>query len=328
MEGFYKYKEIYKKEIEDFYAKHYESLKKQKMSNEERIDSLNGLKKKEIKFVGALGSSEVRLSWINKKGYVISKYAEYRVWKKFNEDNHELFGIRRENIIDKSELDELKLFIYNKRSKHKMNVKYDALESDGCVLIDVNDNFKYKKVSVKKNRDKIKEVIVKDYYDSDLSQKLFSVDEDGKKIKRFKVNKDKVLRFYRDRKQLFSDLDKIYYPSCRWIIKKFEHFLEYENNIGWFLDRIICTIYYEVKYGKLLPYSGRLSDMESKGYINRGSVNAIVMSKRDDMGDSDEEMIKWIIGYKERKKKYDDDYKVKKVLRKGIKDNFDFYEVE
>ena len=46
------------------------------------------------------------------------------------------------------------------------------------------------------------------------------------------------------------------------------------------------------------------------------------------MKDSDEKMIEWISGYKERKKEYDDDYKVKKVLDKGIKDNFDFFDVE
>lgn len=49
--------------------------------------------------------------------------------------------------------------------------------------------------------------------------------------------------------------------------------------------------------------------------------------KRRYMKDSDEKMIEWISGYKERKKEYDDDYKVKKVLDKGIKDKFSWIEV-
>ena len=64
-----------------------------------------------------------------------------------------------------------------------------------------------------------------------------------------------------------------------------------------------------------------------KGYISNGSINTVAMFKRDDMGDSDEKMIEWISGYKERKKEYDDDYKVKKVLDKGIKDKFSWIEV-
>ena len=38
-----------------------------------------------------------------------------------------------------------------------------------------------------------------------------------------------------------------------------------------------------------------------KGYISGDLINDVIM-------------IKWISGYKERKKKYDDDYKVRKVI--------------
>ena len=67
--------------------------------------------------------------------------------------------------------------------------------------------------------------------------------------------------------------------------------------------------------------------MKMKGYISDNLINDVVMMKRRYVKDSDENMIKWISGYKERKKKYDDDYKVIKVLDKGIKDNFSWIEV-
>ena len=304
MEGIRKYKEIYKIRIEECFDRYYNGYKKEEISNEERLKRLKSLINKKIWWVGKSGGV-VRNEWVNKGGYIISKVAEYSVWSKINEDNYKLFGIGLKNFIDESELDKLKVYIKSKKSIHHYDIKYDVLEEEGCVWIDINDDFKYKNVSVKKNKDKVKEVIIEDYYDSD--NKFFNVDKDGKKIKRFKVNKGKVLRFYRDRKQLFIDL--------------------VDNNIAWFLDRIICEVYYEVKDGKLLAYSHRLQDMIKRGYISSGISNVVAMFKRDCMGDSDEKMIEWISGYKERKKEYDDDYKVKKVLDKGIKDKFSWIEV-
>jgi len=325
MEGIRKYKEIYKIRIEECFDRYYNGYKKEEISNEERLKRLKSLINKKIWWVGKSGGV-VRNEWVNKGGYIISKVAEYSVWSKINEDNYKLFGIGLKNFIDESELDKLKVYIKSKKSIHHYDIKYDVLEEEGCVWIDINDDFKYKNVSVKKNKDKVKEVIIEDYYDSD--NKFFNVDKDGKKIKRFKVNKGKVLRFYRDRKQLFIDLDENYVRISRWLNKRYQHILECDNNSASFCDRIVCEVYYEVKDGKLLAYSHRLQDMIKRGYISSGISNVVAMFKRDCMGDSDEKMIEWISGYKERKKEYDDDYKVKKVLDKGIKDNSDFFDVE
>ena len=326
MEGIRKYKEIYKNGIEISFDRYYNGYKKEEISNEERLKRLKSLINKKIWWVGKSGGV-VRNEWVNKGGYIISKVAECRVWKEINKDNRKLFGIGLENFIDESELDELKVYIKSKKSIHDFDVKYDVLVKEGCVWIDINDDFKYKNVSVKKNKDKVKEVIIEDYR-SDLHKKFFNVDKDGNKIKRFKVNKDKVLRFYRDRKQLFIDLDESYVRISRWLNKRYQHILECDNNSASFCDRLVCEVYYEVKDGKLLAYSHRLQDMIKRGYISSGISNVVAMFKRDCMGDSDEKMIEWISGYKERKKEYDDDYKVKKVLDKGIKDNFDFFDVE
>jgi len=327
MEGIRKYKKIYKNSISIGFDRYYNGYKKEEISNEKRCKRLEGLRNKNIYWVGARGSIDVRNSYINKGGYIISKVAECRVWKEINKDNHKLFGIGLENFIDESELDKLKVYIKSKKSIHHFDLKYDVLVKEGCVLIDVNDDFKYKNVSVKKNKDKVKEVIIEDYYGSDLHKKFFNLDEEGKKIKEFKVNKDKVLGFYRDRKQLFKDLDKSYVNISRWLNKRYQHILECDNHSGWFLDRIVCEVYYDVKDGKLLTYSDRLHDMKIKGYISDDLVNEIVMMKGTYMTDSDEKMIEWIRGYKERKKEYDEDYNVKKVLGNDIKDNFSSIEV-
>ena len=71
-----------------------------------------------------------------------------------------------------------------------------------------------------------------------------------------------------------------YLKISRWVNKRYGYVLEFDNNIAWFLDRIICTVYYEVKDGKLLPYSGNLHDMKIKGYISDDLINDVVMMKR------------------------------------------------
>ena len=144
---------------------------------------------------------------------------------------------------------------------------------------------------------------------------MFNVDVDGKKIKRLKVNKDKVLIFYRDRRKLLSNMNESYLKISRWLNKKYEYKLELDNNSSSFLDRVCCTVYYEVNDGKLLVYSSRLQDMINRGYISSGLCNVVAMFKRNVMGDSDEKMIEWISGYNKRKVEYDKEYEVRKVLK-------------
>ena len=314
MEGIRKYAEIYKNGIHLGFANLYNDLKKEDISNNDRLKKIKGLVDNNLYHIGKVGGV-VRKKWINKQGYILSKQIEYIIWNKINEDNHKIFGIGWDNFIDTSELKEL-IVLINKRTKNKKwDAKLRRIEKDGGLLVDVEDNFKYKKVSVRKNRVKVKEVIVEDYFGSDFEKKMFNVDVDGKKIKRLKVNKDKVLIFYRDRRKLLSNMNESYLKISRWLNKKYEYKLELDNNSSSFLDRVCCTVYYEVNDGKLLVYSSRLQDMINRGYISSGLCNVVAMFKRNVMGDSDEKMIEWISGYNKRKVEYDKEYEVRKVLK-------------
>ena len=91
MEGIRKYKKIYKNSISIGFDRYYNGYKKEEISNEKRCKRLEGLRNKNIYWVGARGSIDVRNSYINKGGYIISKVAECRVWKEINKDNHKLF---------------------------------------------------------------------------------------------------------------------------------------------------------------------------------------------------------------------------------------------
>lgn len=173
MEGIRKYKEIYKNGIELEFDDLYKKLKKEEISNEERLKILVDNKLWKVGKVAGV----VRNEWKNKEGYILSKKIEYIIWDIVNKDNYKLFGVGWNNFIDNSELNELIEFINKKTTNKKWDAKLGKLEKQGGLLIDVEDNFKYKKVSVRKNRDKVKEVIFEDYYD------------------KYKVNKDKVLRF-------------------------------------------------------------------------------------------------------------------------------------
>ena len=308
MEGIRKYKEIYKQGIELGFVDLYNKLKKEEISNEERLKRLEILIDNNLWKLGKSGGV-VHNEWKNKEGYILSKKIECIIWDWINKDNYKIFGVGWNNFIDNIELKELIEFINKKTTSKKWDAKLGNLEKEGGLLIDVEDNFKYYDVSVKKNRDKVKKVIIEDGY--------------GK----YKVNKDKVLKFLRDRRELLKKMNESYGRISRWLNFKFKYELEKDNNIEWFVDRIICTVYYEVKDGKLLSYNGRLHDLKRKGYISDDLINDVVMMKRRYMKDSDEKMIEWISGYKERKKEYDDDYKVKKVLDKGIKDKFSWIEV-
>ena len=308
MEGIRKYKEIYKQGIELGFVDLYNKLKKEEISNEERLKRLEILIDNNLWKLGKSGGV-VHNEWKNKEGYILSKKIECIIWDWINKDNYKIFGVGWNNFIDNIELKELIEFINKKTTSKKWDAKLGKLEKEGGLLIDVEDNFKYYDVSVKKNRDKVKKVIIEDGY--------------GK----YKVNKDKVLKFLRDRRELLKKMNESYGRISRWLNFKFKYELAKDNNIEWFVDRIICTVYYEVKDGKLLSYNGRLHDLKRKGYISDDLINDVVMMKRRYMKDSDEKMIEWISGYKERKKEYDDDYKVKKVLDKGIKDKFSWIEV-
>jgi hypothetical protein len=214
MEGIRKYKEIYKNGIELGFTDLYNELKKEDISKKERLKRLKILVGNNLWKLGKSGGV-VYNEWKNKEGYILSKQIEYIIWDMVNKDNYKIFDVGWNNFIDNSELIELIELINRKTTTKKWDVKLEVLEKNGGLLIDVEDNFKYKRVSVRKNKDKVKEVIVEDYYGSDLVKELFNIDEDGRKIKKFKVNEDKVLRFFRDRRKLLSEMNLSYFKISR-----------------------------------------------------------------------------------------------------------------
>jgi len=331
MNGIRKYKKIYREEIENDFNELYKNLKREYISNEERLDRLKDYADNKLYHLGELEGA-VANKWVGKEGYILSKRVEYKIWKKINEDNHKIFGIGWGNFITKKELGDLKIFINGREDNYKNWIKWDEklidLASKESLFVDIDDNFKYYKVSVKKNSFKDKEVIVEDYYEVKLGMELFSFDSEYKKIEKFTPHKDDIVRFFRDRDEILKDLNESYNSISRWLNVKYNYTLDRENNSGWFLDKLVCEVYYEVNNGKLKTHIDKIKDLINKGYLNEWIMDEILMVKRNDEWNTDEELIEWVVGYKERKKKYEKDYKIKKVLEVKNYKKFGFKWVE
>ena len=331
MNGIRKYKKIYREEIENDFNELYKNLKTKYISNEERLERLKDYADNKLDYFGGLDGA-VTNNWIGKKGYILSKKVEYKIWKKINEDNHKIFGIGWGNFITKKELEDLKIFIYGRAGNYKNWIKWDEklidLATKESLFIDIDSEFKYYKVSVKENSFKKKELIVEDYYETKLGLKSFPFDFEDKKIEEFKPNKDDVVRFFRDRDKILKDLNESYISIARWLNVKYNYTLDRENNSGWFLDRLVCEVYYEVNNGKLRTHIDKIKDLINKGYISEWIMDEILMVKRNDEWNTDEELIEWVGGYKERKKKYEKEYKIKKVLEVKNHKKFGFKWVE
>ena len=142
MEGIRKYKEIYKQGIELEFDDLYKKLKKEEISNEERLKRLKRLVDNSLYYIGKVGGI-VRNEWINKEGYILSKQIEYIIWNKINEDNHEIFGVGWDNFIDNNELKELEVLINRNTTSKRLDAKLRWIEKESGLLIDVEDNFKY-----------------------------------------------------------------------------------------------------------------------------------------------------------------------------------------
>ena len=72
----------------------------------------------------------------------------------------------------------------------------------------------------------------------------------------------------------------------------------------------------------------KIKDLINKGYLSEWIMDEILMVKRNDEWNTDEELIEWVCGYKERKKKYEKEYKIKKVLEAKNYKKFGFKWVE
>ena len=334
MNGIRKYKKIYEEEIENDFNDLYKKLKREYISNEERLERLerlNGYTNNKLDHFDKVGE-RLRNKWIGKEGYILSKKVEYKIWKKINEDNHKIFGIGWGNFITKKELEDLKTFINGRGDQYKNWSKWDEklidLVKKESLFIDIDNNFKYYKVYIKKNSFEKKEVIIEDYYGVKLGLELFSFDSDNKKTMRFKPKKDDILSFFRERDEILKNLNNSYVRISRWLNEKYKHILEWDNHSGWFLDRLVCEIYYEVDDGKLKTHINKIKDMINRGHISEWIMDEILMVKRNDEWNTDEELIEWVGEYKERKKIYEKENKIKKVIEVKNRKKFGFKWVE
>ena len=116
MEGIRKYKEIYKQGIELGFVDLYNKLKKEEISNEERLKRLEILIDNNLWKLGKSGGV-VHNEWKNKEGYILSKEIECIIWDWINKDNYKIFGVGWNNFIDNIELKELIEFINKKTIK-------------------------------------------------------------------------------------------------------------------------------------------------------------------------------------------------------------------
>ncbi|MAJ52305.1 MAG: hypothetical protein CMB82_11945 [Flammeovirgaceae bacterium] len=326
MDGIRKYKRIFKEEIENSFNDLYKNLKREYISNDKRLERLKEYTDNKLNHFGKV-DGRVLNKWVGKEGYILSKKIEYKIWKKINEDNHKIFGIGWGDFITKKELEDLKILIHGREDSYKNWLKWDEkfknLVKKESLFIDVDDNFKYYKVSVKK-----RQVIVEDYYGDELGLEWSTIRDYGKKMKRFKPEKHDVLRFFRDRNEILRDLNESYIRISRWLNIKYKHILERDNHSGWFLDKLVCEVYYEVDNGKLKTHIDRIKDMIDKEYLSKEIMDEILMVKRNDEWNSDEELIEWVGGFKERKKKYEEDYKIKKVIQVNNYKKFGYKWVE
>ena len=331
MNGIRKYKKIYREEIENNFNELYKNLKRKYISNEERLERLKDYADNKLDHFGELEGA-VTNKWVGKDGYILSKKVEYKIWKKINEDNHKIFGIGWGNFITKKELEDLKILINGGKGNYKNLIKWDEklmdLATKESLFVDIDNNFKYYIVSVKENSFKKKEVIVEDYYGSKLGLKSFPFDLEDKKIDEFKPDKGNVIRFFRDRDKILKDLNESYNSITRWLNVKYNYTLDRENNNGWFLDRLVCEVYYEVDNGKLKTHIDKIKELINKGYISEWIMDEILMVKRNDEWNTDEELIEWVGGYNERKKIYDKENKIKKFLEVKNYKKFGFKWVE
>ena len=331
MNGIRKYKKIYREEIENNFNELYKSLKRKYISNEERLERLKDYADNKLDHFGELEGA-VTNKWVGKDSYILSKKVEYKIWKKINEDNHKIFGIGWGNFITKKELEDLKALINGGDGNYKNLIKWDEklldLATKESLFVDIDNNFKYYIVSVKENSLKKKEVFVEDYYESKLGLKSFPFDLEDKEVEEFKPDKGDVIRFFRDRDKILKALNESYNSITRWLNVKYNYTLDRENNNGWFLDRLVCEVYYEVDNGKLKTHIDKIKELINKGYISEWIMDEILMVKRNDEWNTDEELIEWVGGYKERKKIYDKENKIKKFLEVKNYKKFGFKWVE
>ena len=81
MNGISKYKKIYKEEIENDFTDLYKQLKREYISNEERLERLNEYIDNKLDHFGKVGGG-LRNKCVGKEGYILSKKVEYKIWKK------------------------------------------------------------------------------------------------------------------------------------------------------------------------------------------------------------------------------------------------------
>ena len=68
--------------------------------------------------------------------------------------------------------------------------------------------------------------------------------------------------------------------------------------------------------------------MINRGHISERIMDEILRVKRNDEWNTDEELIEWVGGYKERKKIYEKENKIKKVIEVKTRKKFGFKWVE
>ena len=76
----------------------------------------------------------------------------------------------------------------------------------------------------------------------------------------------------------------------------------------------MCEVYYEVDNGKLKTHIDKIKELINKGYISEWIMDEILMVKRNDEWNTDEELIDLGWGYKEKRK-----YMIRKIRLRSFK---------
>jgi hypothetical protein len=296
-----KYIKHFKSLLIDNFDKEVNKMKVNNKNQNEILDYFQSIRGSEYKKFGSVKNNNLS---VIRGGY--DEFMKYKTlfWRYYNEEESEnLLGINEEYILDKFEIFQFKKFVKKEKGRSKVDdvkfgLLFNELKCGRVMVVNVDDNFNYNIVKIKKYRDENNKLKYEVYFENYLFfMKLMNEFIDKKSRNNIKnISSKKILSFFDNRDKMLDGIFKKYDVLSKWYCKKLGYDNLKENDYDKFLDRILREIFVlkeiDIDEYKIVSDYGVIMSMKYSKYINENDYMNL-MVKRNKNYKSDEELIKY-----------------------------------